>query len=57
MPVYDFKCPKCGSFATRTQSITAPTPKVKCVCKTQMVKVIHSPAVSFRGTGWGREAR
>lgn len=53
---YDFKCPQCGSFGEVTASIHE-TPELKCICGTQMVKVITAPALTFRGSGWGREAR
>ena len=53
---YDFKCGKCGSIGQVNASIHE-TPALQCVCGEPMVKVILPPAVSFRGTGWGREAR
>ena len=55
MPVYDFKCPKCGETRTQTISIHASEFKATCKCGQEMVKIIPVPAVTFRGTGWGKD--
>lgn len=55
MPVYDFKCPKCGETRTQTLSIHATNHTATCKCGSEMVKIIPVPAVTFRGTGWGKD--
>jgi putative FmdB family regulatory protein len=54
MPVYDYKCPACGSKAIITHSV-AVTPKIVCSCGVEKVRVPSTPAVTFKGLGWGKD--
>jgi putative FmdB family regulatory protein len=56
MPVYDYKCPVCGSKATITHSLVV-TPRIVCHCGAEKVRVMSVPAVSFKGKGWGKDAQ
>lgn len=56
MPVYDYKCPVCGSKATITHSVVV-TPRIVCHCGAEKVRVMSVPAVSFKGKGWGKDAQ
>lgn len=56
MAMYTYKCPLCQA----TQSISHPiteNPVYTCDnCKVELIKVFGSPAVSFKGNGWGHQA-
>jgi putative FmdB family regulatory protein len=54
MPIFEFKCPKCGKYLERVLSIAiAP---FKCpVCGELMEKLISAPAIHFKGDGWTRK--
>lgn len=55
MPVYDFKC-ECGKKTTLTIGL-ADIDKFKhlCVCGKTMVRQFGVGAISFKGTGWGKD--
>src|SRR5579872_6860051 len=51
MPTYEYRCTKGHTFET-IQSISA-EPLTKCeVCGRPVVRVLHSPAVHFKGSGF-----
>ena len=51
MPTYEYRCTKGHSFDA-FQSISA-DPLTKCeVCGRPVVRVLHSPAVHFKGSGF-----
>ena len=51
MPTYEYRCTKGHSFEV-TQSINDP-PLTKCeVCGRPVERVMHSPAVHFKGSGF-----
>jgi putative FmdB family regulatory protein len=51
MPTYEYRCTKRHSFEV-TQSINDP-PLTKCqVCGRPVERVMHSPAVHFKGSGF-----
>jgi putative FmdB family regulatory protein len=57
MPVYDFKC-ECGKTSTITISIKdVDNFKTTCVCGKKMQRLFGLQAVTFKGTGWGKDAR
>jgi putative FmdB family regulatory protein len=57
MPVYDFKC-ECGKTSTITISIKdVDNFKTTCVCGKKMKRLFGLQAVTFKGTGWGKDAR
>jgi len=56
MPVYDYKCPDCGKTRTQTISLQdVDTFKAVCACGVVMVRVYGVVAVTFKGTGWGKD--
>jgi putative FmdB family regulatory protein len=56
MPVYDFKC-DCGKTSTITISIAdVDNFKTTCICGKPMVRLISAPVVTFKGSGWGKDA-
>jgi putative FmdB family regulatory protein len=51
MPIYEYKCPKCGTFEA-TQRITD-SPLRRCpTCKGKVTKLISSTSFQLKGTGW-----
>jgi predicted nucleic acid-binding Zn ribbon protein len=55
MPVYDFKC-ECGKTSTLTISIPPGEFKMSCICGKEMKRVYGIGAVTFKGSGWGKDA-
>jgi putative FmdB family regulatory protein len=55
MPVYDFKC-DCGATRTITISIPPGEFKMTCACGKEMKRVFGIGAVTFKGSGWGKDA-
>ncbi|UCC39384.1 MAG: zinc ribbon domain-containing protein [Candidatus Aminicenantes bacterium] len=52
MPIYEYKCLKCGSVLEVLQKISD-RPLKKCPkCKGPLKKVISPPALQFKGNGW-----
>ena len=53
MPVYDFKCPKCGNTRRQTTSIKDIDDFVAvCVCGERMVRVYGLGIINFKGSGF-----
>lgn len=51
MPIYEYKCQKCGTFEV-TQRITE-KPLGKCpTCKGRVKKLISNTSFQLKGTGW-----
>jgi len=52
VPIYEYECNKCGHRFEVIQKI-ADAPVKKCEkCKGKVEKLISSPAIQFKGTGW-----
>ena len=54
MPVYEYKCEKCGHRFEVEQSISE-KPIGQCPsngCRGQVVRVFSAPAIVFKGKGW-----
>ena len=51
MPIYEYRCPKCGDFDVM-QKITE-KPLRKCpTCKGKVQKLMSNTAFQLKGTGW-----
>ena len=51
MPIYEYKCQKCGTFEA-TQKITD-KPLARCpTCKSKVKKLISNTSFQLKGTGW-----
>jgi putative FmdB family regulatory protein len=51
MPIYEYRCPKCGDF-DQMQKITD-APLKKCpTCKSKVTKLLSNPAFHLKGGGW-----
>jgi putative FmdB family regulatory protein len=52
MPLYEYKCSKCGAVFEVLQKFNDP-PLKKCIrCKGPVKKLLSSPAIQFKGNGW-----
>jgi len=51
MPIYEYQCPKCGTFET-TQRITEPALKRCPTCKSKVERIISATSFVLKGSGW-----
>ena len=52
MPLYEYKCTKCGSVFEVLQKVTDP-PLKKCIrCQGSVKKLLSPSALQFKGSGW-----
>jgi putative FmdB family regulatory protein len=52
MPLYEYKCSKCGAVFEVMQKINEP-PLKKCIrCQGAVKKLLSPPALQFKGHGW-----
>ncbi|HUU04513.1 MAG TPA: zinc ribbon domain-containing protein [Patescibacteria group bacterium] len=52
MPIYEYRCSKCGKTFEALQSITA-EPISKCIyCRGKSKKIISLSSFQFKGKGW-----
>ena len=51
MPLYEFECEKCHHRFEKIQSVSAPDPSC-AKCGSKVERLLHAPAVQFRGSGW-----
>lgn len=54
MPIYEYKCEKCGHEFEREQSVHDPAP-ASCPsngCRGKVKRVFSAPAIMFKGKGW-----
>ena len=52
MPLYEYKCVKCGNRYEKIESVSAPE-KQKCPkCGGRAERQIAAPAIQFKGSGW-----
>jgi putative FmdB family regulatory protein len=52
MPLYEYECTKCGCRTEAFQKVGAPL-LTKCKnCGGSLKKLISSPAIQFKGSGW-----
>lgn len=52
MPLYEYRCLKCGHQFEKIQSFSAPEEKECPVCKGEVERLISAPAIQFKGAGW-----
>ena len=52
MPLFEYQCRKCGVKIEKIQKFSAPT-LAKCeACGGTIERLLSSPAIQFKGTGW-----
>lgn len=52
MPLYEYRCRKCGHQFEKIQSFSAPDEKQCPVCQGSVERLISAPAIQFKGSGW-----
>jgi putative FmdB family regulatory protein len=52
MPIYEYECQACGHLFEVKQGFNDPPVKSCEVCQGRVRKVIHPPAIQFKGSGW-----
>jgi putative FmdB family regulatory protein len=52
MPLYDYKCHKCGKTFEVRQRISEDTLKTHEGCGGDLERLISAPALHFKGSGW-----
>jgi putative FmdB family regulatory protein len=52
MPLYDYRCQKCGQTYEVRQRISEEPLTIHDGCGGQVERLISAPALQFKGTGW-----
>ncbi len=52
MPLYEYECEACGHRFERIQKFSDPLVDVCPVCRGLVKKLLSSPAIQFKGSGW-----
>jgi putative FmdB family regulatory protein len=52
MPIYEYKCHRCGEKFEIRQRISAEPLKIHENCGGEVEQVISAPALHFKGSGW-----
>lgn len=52
MPIYEYKCKKCGKQFEAFQGITEPDLKICKFCKGKVHKMMSLSSFSLKGSGW-----
>ena len=52
MPLYEYKCLKCGRLSERIERVAGPHLKKCPHCGGKVESVLSAPAIQFKGTGW-----
>ena len=52
MPLYEYKCLKCGKKTEKIESVSGPFLKKCPHCGGKVERVQSAPAIQFKGSGW-----
>jgi len=52
VPLYEYKCLKCGRHTDKIESVAGPHLKKCPHCGGKVESVITAPAIQFKGSGW-----
>jgi putative FmdB family regulatory protein len=52
VPLYEYKCLKCGRFTEKIEKVTGPHLRKCPHCGGKVESVITAPAIQFKGAGW-----
>jgi putative FmdB family regulatory protein len=52
LPLYEYKCVKCGHRFEKIESLSASTTKRCPKCGKKAERQLSSPAIQFKGSGW-----
>lgn len=51
MPIYEYRCPKCGTFETMQRITEAPLKRCP-TCKSKVERMMSRTSFVLKGTGW-----
>jgi len=58
MPAYEYRCASCEQTITVSRGINEPEQTPACAkCAEPMNKIYGLTGITFKGTGWGKDAR
>jgi putative FmdB family regulatory protein len=52
LPLYEYKCVKCGHRFEKIESVSSPTSKKCPKCGAKAARMLSAPAIQFKGSGW-----
>jgi len=52
VPLYEYRCAKCGHTFEKIESLSAPSRRKCPKCGARAERVHSAPAIQFKGTGW-----
>jgi putative FmdB family regulatory protein len=52
LPLYEYKCVKCGHRFEKIESVSASTAKKCPKCGGKAERLLSAPAIQFKGSGW-----
>jgi putative FmdB family regulatory protein len=52
VPLYEYKCLKCGRTTEKIESVSGPHLKKCPHCGGKVESLISAPAIQFKGSGW-----
>ena len=52
MPLYEYRCKKCGHVFEKIQKFSDPHVSECPKCGAEVEQIISAPAVQFKGAGW-----
>jgi putative FmdB family regulatory protein len=52
VPLYEYKCTKCGRRTEKIESVSGPHLKKCPHCGGRVESLISAPAIQFKGSGW-----
>lgn len=52
VPLYEYKCVKCGHRFEKIESVSASEIKKCPKCGAKAERMLNAPAIQFKGTGW-----
>jgi putative FmdB family regulatory protein len=55
VPIYDYRCTRCGREVEVSHAIGAPGPESCSACGGPMKKALSAPAIHFKGSGWAKK--
>jgi putative FmdB family regulatory protein len=55
MPIYDYRCEECGHLMEVIHGVDAPGPASCAVCGGPVRKLMSTPAILFKGSGWAKK--
>lgn len=55
MPIYEFRCPKCGHDTELIRKMDDPLPPCPECSEPEMDRLISTPNFSLKGGGWARD--